>query len=138
MKTFDIQSIEINAHFEKAFAYLSDPHNLPSWTAAFKRVRDGRALTVTEAGQVEIRLEVDVSRAHGTVDWIMTFPDATVARAYSRLVDNDGKCIYSFVLMPPPVPLEQLEGALEQQAHTLQEELSVLRSKLEGRPLQRA
>jgi hypothetical protein len=132
MKTFDVQSIEINAPLERAFGYLADPHNLPSWTAAFKRVRDGRALMVTGAGQVEIELEVDASRAQGTVDWIMTFPDASIARAYSRLVNNDGKCIYSFVLTAPPVPLEQLEGALEQQSRTLHEELGVLRKKLEG------
>jgi hypothetical protein len=63
---------------------------------------------------------------------MMTFPDGSVARAYSRLVGNGGKCIYSFVLMAPPVPLEQLEGALEQQSRILREELDTLRKVLEA------
>jgi hypothetical protein len=133
MKTFDLQGVEINAPFDDAFAYLADPQNLPRWTAAFKRVSDGRAVMQTETGSVEVALAVNSSREHGTVDWRITFPDGTVASAYSRLVDKGGSCVYSFVLMAPPVPLEHLEGALEQQSQTLREELISLCSQLEGR-----
>lgn len=132
MKTFDVQSIEINATFDSAFAYLANPRNLPHWAAAFDRVDDGRAVMQTENGSVEIALKVESSAAHGTVDWRMTFPDGSVASAYSRLVAKGKSCIYSFLLMAPPVPLEQLEGALEQQSQTLREELVTLRRLLEG------
>lgn len=41
MKTFDVQTIEINAHFEKTFSYIAEAQNLPEWTSAFERVYDG-------------------------------------------------------------------------------------------------
>jgi hypothetical protein len=85
----------------------------------------------TPAGAVEVGLRVKGSASEGTIDWHMTFPDGNVATAYSRLVPDSGDCsIYSFVLMAPPVPLERLEGALNQQAHILREELTKLNAIL--------
>jgi len=133
LKTFDVQSIKLDVPSRQAFAYLSDPARLPEWTSAFARVRDGRALLRTPRGEMEIGLDVEAHDAAGTVDWSMRFPDGSVARAYSRLVpDGAGRCIYSFVLMAPPVPLEELEGALEAQSRTLAEELGALRRKLQA------
>jgi hypothetical protein len=127
MKTFDVQTIEINAPFVKTFNYIAESGNLPEWTSAFKTVSNGRALMQTPNGSVEVALDVNASREQGTIDWFMTFPDGTIASAYSRLVaTGDNKSIFSFILMPPPVPLEQLEGALEQQSQTLHEELMKL------------
>jgi hypothetical protein len=42
-----------------------------------------------------------------------------------------GTSIYSFVLHAPPVPLAQLEGALDAQRATLQKELAALKSLME-------
>jgi hypothetical protein len=90
-------------------------------------VQNGGALLRTPRGEVEIQLAVNAHASAGTVDWKMSFPDGSVAMAYSRLVPSGGeRCIYSFVLMPPPVPLEQLEGALAAQSRTLAEELGTL------------
>jgi hypothetical protein len=124
MKTFDVQSVEIKAPFEKTFEFIRRAESLPDWTSAFESVGDGRAVMRTPAGSVTIALSVQSSRAQGTVDWLMTFPDGSVAKAFSRIIDNGpNSSIYSFVLTPPPVPLEQLEGALEQQSQILREEL---------------
>ena len=134
MKTFDVQGIELRVPRAQAFAYIADPARLPAWTSAFASVADGRALLRTPAGEVEIGLGVDASAEHGTVDWRMSFPDGSVASAYSRLVDTGrDACVFSFVLTPPPVPLEQLEGALEAQSRTLAEELRTLKRVLERR-----
>jgi hypothetical protein len=63
----------------------------------------------------------------------MTFPDRTVATACSRMVPNgNDSFIYSFVLTAPPLPLEQLEGALAAQSRILGEELERLRRILEA------
>ena len=132
MRTFDVQSIEIKAPFDSTFAYIANALNLPRWAAAFERVDGGLAVMQTENGSVEIGLKVKSSSEHGTVDWLMTFPDGSVASAYSRLVAKGESCIYCFVLMAPPVPLEQLEGAIEQQSQTLRKELVTLRKLLEG------
>jgi hypothetical protein len=87
----------------------------------------------TPSGEVSIDLEVQASAESGTVDWRMRFPDHSLATAFSRLVEiAPNRCIYSFVLSPPPVPLEQLEGALELQSQTLAEELKRLKQILEN------
>jgi hypothetical protein len=130
MNTFDVQSIEIAAPFSMAFRYIADPANLPEWTHAFKQVEDGRATMETPAGAVQVRLRVDASETHGTVDWTITFPDGGVAKAASRLVPHSNHSIYIFVLEAPPVPLERLEGALAEQSRILTKELATLARRL--------
>jgi len=134
LKTFDVQAVELNVAGERAFAYIADPSRLPDWTSAFASVRGGRALLRTPHGQVEIGLEVEARADAGTVDWRMSFPDGSVASAYSRLVSVGGtRSIYSFLLTPPPVPLAELEGPLDAQSRILSEELGRLRRLLERR-----
>lgn len=134
MKNFDVQAIELNVPSGQALAFIADPEQLPAWTNAFASVAPGRASLRTPTGEVDIDLDVVSSGVHGTVDWHMTFPDASVATAFSRVVALDeGRCVFSFVLTPPPVPLEQLEGALDAQSRTLTEELQQLKRLLEQR-----
>lgn len=64
--------------------------------------------------------------------WRMQFPDGSVAIAQSRVTETmRASCIYSFVLHAPPVPLEQIEGALDVHRATLRSELATLRELLE-------
>ncbi len=130
MQDFDVQTVELAAPFADAFRYVADPATLPEWTHAFQSVSSGRATLATPRGAVDVRLEVTASSEAGTVDWTMTFPDGSVGRAFSRLVDRGGRSLYSFVLLAPPVPLEQVEGALAEQSRTLREELKTLQRKL--------
>lgn len=132
MKNFDIQGIDLNVPKSKAFAFIAEPNNLPKWTNAFTSINQGKAVMQTPDGEVEIELEVQASAEHGSVDWRMTFPDHSVATAFSRIVEaNKDHCVYSFILMPPPVPLEEIEGALEAQSQILEEELGKLKELLE-------
>ena len=132
MKSFDVQGIDLAVPRSKAFAFIADPAQLPKWTNAFASVTSGRAVMRTPSGEVTIDLEVQASAEQGTVDWRMTFPDHSVATAFSRVVELDRhRCIFSFVLTPPPVPLEQLEGTLKAQSRTLAEELTKLKDILE-------
>lgn len=132
MTTFDVQSVEIHAPFATAFRYIADPGRLTEWTQAFKHVADGRATMATPAGSVDVALRVDASEAHGTIDWTMVFPDGSVAKATSRVIAHGDRSIYTFVLEAPPVPLEQLEGALAEQSRTLATELQMLALRLGG------
>lgn len=132
MKNFDIQGIDLNVPKSKAFAFIAEPNNLPKWTNAFTSINQGKAVMQTPGGEVEIELEVQASAEHGSVDWRMTFPDHSVATAFSRIVEaNKDHCVYGFILMPPPVPLEEIEGALEAQSQILEEELRKLKELLE-------
>ena len=134
MRIFEVQSIQINVPLESAVEYIADVGKLPEWTNAFKKVGNGRAVMATPAGAVEIGIAVDVSTTHGAIDWMLTFPDKSVGRAFSRVVPLDAKSVvYTFVLTAPPAPLEQLEGVLEQQSPILHEELQRLKQILEKR-----
>lgn len=128
LKNFDVQSVAVNADAEQLFDFVASPTNLPIWTNAFKQADDEHAILATPQGEVPIRLEVKASKEHGAIDWYMHFPDGSLGTAYSRVTPNDGgkTSVFTFVLMAPPVPLEQLEGALEQQKVILAEELKNL------------
>jgi hypothetical protein len=129
---FDIQSIAIEASRDQVFAFIAEPSNLPRWAKAFTRADGRTARLETPEGAVEIELRTDASPDAGTIDWTMTFPDGAVAKAYSRVTPDEARSIYAFVLMPPPVPLEALEGAFETQRKTLAEELVRLKSVVEA------
>ncbi len=132
MDAFRIESVKIKSSFDKAFDYIAGPENLPKWTHAFKSVRDRTAVMATAAGNVEVGLTVNSSKDQGTIDWRMRFPDGSEAVACSRLVEQSrDACVYSFILFAPPVPLAQLEGALDEQAKILKEELRRLTQILE-------
>jgi hypothetical protein len=129
MRTFDVQAVPLDCSALEAFRFIAKPENLPRWTHAFAEAGGGRARLLTPAGQAEIALEVICSEAHGTVDWKLSFPDGTIGWAYSRVVPTGPKtCTYSFVLLAPPVPLEQLEGALDRQSGILRSELHMLQT----------
>jgi hypothetical protein len=131
MSAFDVQTIELAAPFERAFRYVADPRTLPEWTHAFRSVDNGRATLATPKGSVVVGLEVRAAIESGTVDWFMTFPDGSLGRAFSRLVPlDDARVLYSFVLLAPPVRLEQVEGALAEQAKVLRRELTALQKRL--------
>lgn len=133
MRMFDVQGVEIHADRSKVFEFLREPGNLPRWAHAFQSADRERARLETPAGSVDVRLTTSAEPNAGTVDWRLEFPDGSIGLAHSRVTETTrGTCIYSFVLHAPPVPLEQLEGALDAQRLTLAKELSTLRSILEG------
>lgn len=132
MKNFDVQSIHFNVSQQQAFAFIANPMQLPKWALAFASVTGGRAVMRTPSGEVEIDLDVHALAENGTIDWHMAFPDGSTAVAYSRVVAlSRDCCVYCFILTPPPVPLEQLEGALAAQSKILTEELARLKGILE-------
>lgn len=133
MKLFDVQGVEIGAPVARVFDFVRNPDNLPRWTHAFSSTGGGRAKLQTPAGAVEVGLEVIANEDAATIDWRLRFPDGNVALAQSRVsATTRGTSIYSFVLHAPPLPLEQLEGALDAQKRTLASELVTLRQLLES------
>ena len=133
MKTYDVQQIELAVPATRAYELIADPVRLPSWTRAFARADHRSAVMRMPGGEVPIGLETVAHAAAGTVDWRMRFPDGSEGWAHSRVVPLAAeRCVYSFVLHAPPLPLEAIEGALEQQRATLAEELKQLKRLLEA------
>lgn len=133
MEMFDVQGIEIRAPRRAVFEWVSRPQNLSRWAHAFELADDAMARLRTPQGMVTIGLRTSANADAGTVDWRLEFPDGSIALAQSRVTETTrGTSIYSFVLHAPPVPLEQLEGALAEQRETLRTELATLKALLEA------
>ena len=133
MRMFDVQAIEIEAPVDAVFEFVRNPRNLPRWAHAFQTADEERARLAAPSGTVEIGLRTIAAAAARTVDWRLQFPDGSVGLAHSRVVDTGrGTSIYSFVLHAPPVPLEQLEGALDAQRPILHNELAALKALMES------
>jgi hypothetical protein len=132
MRRFDVQTVDLGVPYERAFRYVSDPRRLPEWTHAFAAVRGDTATMRTPTGAVEVRLQVAASEEHGTIDWTIVFPTGEIASASSRLVRAGDRSLYTFVLQPPPGPLERLEGTLAEQSRVLADELATLQRRLNG------
>lgn len=127
-----VRSIEVEAPYDRVFAFIADANNLPQWAHAFERVNGRKARLRTPNGVEDIDLRVDASFNVGTIDWIMTFTNGKTATANSRVTRAPaGRVVYSFVLNAPPLPLELLEGALAEQVRTLEGELSRLKGLIE-------
>jgi hypothetical protein len=132
MQMFDVQGIEIGAPPQAVFEFVRRPANLPRWAHAFDTADDHRACLKTPDGAVDIVLITTAEPASGTVDWRLEFPDGSVALAQSRVTPTTrDTSIYSFVLHAPPVPLEQVEGALDAQRRRLRAELATLKQVME-------
>ena len=128
---FDVQSIGINRTANNVFDFIAKPENLSLWTNAFAKADQSSAIMVTPNGEFPIGLETLISKENGTIDWVMTMPDGSIGKAFSRVSENGKNAVYSFVLLAPPVPLEELEGALAAQKIILAEELKDLKIILE-------
>ena len=127
-KNYDVQSIYLDASKEVVFDFIADPTNLSRWTQAFKKADKNSALLVTPKGELQIGLETRAERESGTIDWLMKMPDGSIGTAFSRVVEvTERNSIYSFILMAPPVPLEEVEGTLAAQKEQLSEELEKLK-----------
>jgi hypothetical protein len=133
MKTYDVQEVELAVSARRAFERIADPKQLPHWAEAFASADRASAVLRTPSGPVSIGLTVEARQDTGTVDWKLTFPDGSVGHAHSRVVElASERCVYTFVLHAPPVPLEAIEGALEAQRATLRRELARLKELVEG------
>jgi uncharacterized protein YndB with AHSA1/START domain len=134
MRFHEVRSIEIEASYNEVFSFIADPANLPKWAHAFESVANSRARLRTPNGVADVELAVQTSVEVGTIDWTLTFPDRSVATAQSRVTRAPGsRVVYTFVLNAPPVPLEEIEGALSQQVQTLESELQKLKQVIERR-----
>ena len=133
MKTYDVQSIEIAVSAKKAHRYIADPKNLPVWTNAFANADETSAVMRTPDGEVRLNLHTRSDVNSGIIDWKITFPDGSKSDAYSRVVPTAAdRCVYTFVLLAPPVPLEMLEGALNAQVEILAKELVAVKNIVEA------
>jgi len=133
-KNFDVQSIGINANPGKVFEFVAEPTNVPKWAIGFSEVNGETAFMETLKGKMKVGMIMHSNPELRTVDTVMTMPDGSIGKAFSRITENDNgeSAVFTFILMAPPVPLEEMEGKLEEQKKQLAKELQLLKKILEN------
>ena len=132
MTSYNVQGVELEVSFAAAFDFLADPGQWPRWTNAFASVSGDTAVMRTPEGELEVTFQCDASRETGNIDTTLCFPDGTSLTCFTRLVGNDDRCFYTFVLPAPPAALEELEGGLSEQSKILADELQRAKGILEN------
>ena len=126
MRKVTTQTVSINAKYDEAFNYISNPLTQKEWAINFmKDVKetDHGFIAVTPFGEMSIELRTD--KKTGIIDIILGGGEPI----RTRLIKNENKCEYLFTLFQPN---EMPDNAWEKDAIPgLAEELKVLKSILE-------
>lgn len=96
----ETRTISIAAPPETVLDLLTDPSRLPDWAPAFASAvqRDGHDWLV-DSGGTQFRIQVPVSRDHGTVDLLRPGDPSRGARM--RVLPNGGGSEFVFTLIFP-------------------------------------
>lgn len=130
MKRYEVLETEIEAMYDKVFAYIADPKNLPEWALLFKSADEDSAVIDFPTGQIKIRLDTKTNES-GVIDWHMHMPDGHIEIVHSRVSKlPNGNSLYVFVFNVPPVSDEEVEEALKAQKELVTKELENLRKIL--------
>jgi uncharacterized protein YndB with AHSA1/START domain len=123
------RSLSIAAPPEAVLDLVADPRNLPRWApGAATAVRpDGDAWLINN-GQGEARINVRVSREHGTVDLLAA--EDLRRGVFTRVLPNGGGSEYQFTLFFTD---EATESEVAQQMAIVQDELETVRALCEER-----
>lgn len=125
-----VESIEIAAPAEQAYAFLADLEKLPVWAIGFAKDvehdADGWVVKTASGDRVGIRVVGDPE--HGIVDYVMNPAPGVELAAHTRVVAADGGALYTFAMLQAPgMP----DAVFEQQVSELRRELTVLKAHLE-------
>jgi hypothetical protein len=128
----DTRSISIQAPPGAVLDVVGEPRNLPRWAPEFARgIRADADGWLVDTGAGELRIEVRVSRALGTVDLLRpTAPGAAETGAFARVIANGAGSEFLFTLFFPP---ESDDAVVESQRAVVDEELRTVRALAETR-----
>lgn len=128
----DTKTVVINASLKDVFCYIADPAHLPEWAIGFcKGIRREGDVWIVRTGQGDMEIRYVTDPGNGVIDYhILPAPGADLP-AFSRVVPHgDGKVEYIFTqLQFSGMPDHVFDG----QVRALEEELQVLKARLEGK-----
>jgi hypothetical protein len=123
-------SVTIDVDLRSAYAYASDPQNLPSWAQGFVKSIEQHGthwLAETSLGQAKVRFAP--ANDLGVLDHEVELPSGKVHNAMRVIPNGDGCEVMFTVLQLPDVADEDLRRDLE----TVRADLHKLRTVLEHR-----
>ena|SRR5881296_4548695 len=132
----DTQTITIDADPREVFQFVARPENLPQWARAFcQAIRPDGDVWVVSSPQGEVRVRYRTELALGVIDFYLSPAPGIEALAASRVLPNGNGAEYVFTqFQTPGMP----DDVFTRQVHALREELVILKSRLEGRPVEAA
>ena len=124
-------AVEIQAPAATAFAYLSDPRNLPKWAIHFCHgIEESPAGFHAETPQGRLLVRLDADASTGVVDTLAGPDEDHLLRYPSRVAPlGPDRCVYVLTAVRPEgLPDE----AFAQMCAGMAEEFALLRRELEG------
>jgi uncharacterized protein YndB with AHSA1/START domain len=121
----DTQAISIEAPPEAVLDVIADPRKLPLWAPTFARtVRADGDAWIVDTGEREVRRRIDVSREHGTVDFV-----SATGGFFTRVIRNGVGSELMFTSFAAP---GEDEAGRESRRATVAQELENVRALAEG------
>ena len=126
--SFSMVGREFDVPVSVAYAFLSNPANLPKWALAFGDADEYSALLAFPDGtHLRVPMKTKVSEEFGVIDWHISLPNDFLDVVRSRVYPTtDNKCIYELSFGKRPVADDMLEGAMQEQAHLVEQEFDNL------------
>jgi hypothetical protein len=125
----ETRSISIAAPPETVLELLSDARRLPDWAPAFARaVEPAGQDWLIDSGAGQLRVRVQVSEEHGTVDLLR--PDDPSRGARMRVLSNEDGSEFLFTLIFPAAADDK---SIAQQMTTVEAELRTVRDLCEAK-----
>ena len=125
----ETRSISIAASPATVLDLLSDPRRLPDWAPAFaSAVQPDGQEWIVDSGGAQLRIRVQASLDHGTVDLLR--PEAPGRGARMRVLHNEHGSEFVFTLI---FPVGIAKDAIGSQMAAVESELRTVRDACEAR-----
>jgi hypothetical protein len=124
-------SLSVDAPFQRAYDYISDPANLPKWAPGFflsLRLVEGKWVAETTIGPIGFRFAE--RNPFGVLDHYVTVESGPETANPMRLIPNGTGCELLFTLFRTP---EMPEAQFQEDAETVLNDLRTLKTILESR-----
>ena len=123
-------SISIDCPADRAYAFASNPENLPRWAAGLSgSIRKVGEDWMAESPMGDIKIQFADPNPFGVLDHDVTLPSGEVFYNPMRVFPNDGGCECVFTLFRRP---DVTDEAFADDLHAIESDLITLKTILEA------
>lgn len=96
-------SVSINSSYAKAFGFLSNPENIPTYSGFVKKIVKQGDVWMGETSEGFLQHHIVTNEQFGIVDIAVTEPSGFELQICSRLIPNGKGCEYVTMVYQPPM-----------------------------------
>lgn len=131
MTTFPTKyiAISVSCKAEQAYAFISNPLNLPQWAAGLSgSIQNVKGEWIAESPMGKIKIQFAAKNSFGVLDHDVTLPSGEVVYNPMRVFPNNTGCEVVFTLLRRP---EMTDKMFEEDENMVRKDLQTLKNLLE-------